>query len=244
MSGAIPPGAPLIERQLAAAVGVSRTPVREALAMLESEELAVVGASGQLVVREVAVSDIRETYDVRVMLEGYAASLAAEARSDVDLRRLKLINDELRKSFRLPTAAQDVAVQTRLDARFHKGIAAASGNRTLARLVGLLVDTPIRERAFFWFSRERHLLSVRHHTGVLEALACRDAAEAENLWKEHIRLGGESLLMHLLKTAEAARDEELWDAVDADSATSTRRTTDAISAVSTSRVRGVKAHDA
>jgi DNA-binding GntR family transcriptional regulator len=212
MSGALPPGAPLSERRLAARLGVSRTPVREALAMLEMEELAVVGAGGRLVVREVTVTDIRETYDVRLVLEGYAARLAAEVRSDDDLRQLRVINDGLKKSFRLPEAKQDVAQQTRLDAAFHKGIGAASGNRALARLVGLLVDTPIRERAFFWFSRERHLLSVRHHANVLEAFERRDAAGAEHLWKEHVRLGGESLADALTKTLEGTRGDELWGA--------------------------------
>ena len=216
MSGALPPGAALSDRQLAAQLGVSRTPVREALAMLEAEELAVLGPSGQLVVREVTVGDIRETYDVRALLEGYAARLAAEACSDDDRRRLRFINEELLTSFQRSESEQDVAAQTRLDAAFHKGIGAASGNRALARLVAILVDTPIRERAFFWFSRERHLLSVRHHANVLEALDRHSGAEAERLWKEHVRLGGESLVDALTRTHEASRGDELWDAtVDA-----------------------------
>lgn len=217
ISGSLTPGTPLNERQLAAQFGVSRTPVREALAMLATEELAVLGSSGQLVVREVTVTDIRETYDVRVMLEGYGARLAAAAATADDIERLRSLNDQLRKSFRLPAPEQDVAAQTRLDAAFHKGIAAASGNRALARLVGQLVDTPIRERAFFWFSRRRHLQSVTHHAEVIDALERRDPDEAERLWQAHIRVGGESLIAHLNESRGSARADELWASIEGDS---------------------------
>jgi DNA-binding GntR family transcriptional regulator len=223
MSGALQPGKPLSERQLADKLGVSRTPVREALAMLDAEELVVLSPAGQLVVREVTVAEIRETYDVRIMVEGYAARLAADERSEDDLRRLRLINDELRRSFRRRRAEQDVGAQTMLDAAFHKRIASASGNRTLERIAGLLVDTPVRERAFFWFSKKRQLTSVEHHTNLLEALESRDPAEAERLWTEHVRLGRDSLVEHLTNAAQAERDQNMWAEIFAESETTTQR---------------------
>lgn len=215
ISGALPGGAAVSERQLAARLGVSRTPVREALAMLSGEELLVPNDTGQLVVREVSVADIREAYAVRFELEGFAARVAAETRTDRDLERLRAINESLRQAFEAAKPSDNRAVQTRIDAAFHKGIAAASSNRELARLVALLIDTPVRERAFFWFSR-RTLLSVRQHTEIIGALERRDSVEAQRLMQQHIREGGEELAEHLTQLKHAARGEQLWTAASLD----------------------------
>jgi DNA-binding GntR family transcriptional regulator len=215
VSGALPGGVAVSERRLATRLGVSRTPVREALAMLSGEELLVPSDTGQLVVREVSVADIREAYAVRYELEGFAARLAAETRGDRDLERLRAVNESLRQAFEAAKPSDNRAVQTRMDAAFHKGIAAASGNRELARLVALLIDTPVRERAFFWFSG-RTGLSVRQHTEIVDALERRDGPGAQRLLQQHIREGGEELAEHLTQLKEAARGEQLWTAVRLD----------------------------
>lgn len=220
VSGALPGGVAVSERQLAAWLGVSRTPVREALAILSGEELLVPSDNGQLVVREVSVADIREAYAVRFELEGFAARTAAETRSDRDLDRLRAVNESLRQAFEDAKPTDNRAVQTRIDAAFHKGIAAASGNRELARLVTLLIDTPVRERAFFWFSG-RTRLSVRQHTEIIGALERRDGPEAQTLLQAHIREGGEELAEHLTQLKDAARGEELWTTVSVDAWPST-----------------------
>jgi DNA-binding GntR family transcriptional regulator len=211
ISGALPGGAAVSERQLAARLGVSRTPVREALAMLSGEDLLVPSDTGQLVVREVSVADIREAYAVRFELEGFAARVAAETRTDSDLERLRAINESLRQAFETAKPTDNRAVQTRIDAAFHKGIAAASSNRELARVVALLIDTPVRERAFFWFSR-RTLLSVRQHAEIIAALERRDSLEAQ----QHILEGGEELAEHLTQLKKVARGEALWTAASLD----------------------------
>ena len=215
IAGALPGGTAVSERTLASSLGVSRTPVREALKMLASEELLVAGPSGQLVVRELSAADIRETYAVREELEGFAARVAAEARTSEDLDRLRSINETLRQAFEAAQPTDSRATQTRIDAGFHKGIAAASGNGVLARLVSILIDTPVRERAFFWFHR-RTLLSVREHEHIIDALERRDADEAERLVKQHIHDGGDALVDHLTQLKEAARGEQLWVAAELD----------------------------
>jgi DNA-binding GntR family transcriptional regulator len=215
VSGALSGGVAVSERQLAVQLGVSRTPVREALAMLSGEDLLVPSDNGQLIVREVSVSDIQEAYAVRLELEGFAARVAAETRSDRDLDRLRAVNESLRQAFEDAKPTDNRAVQTRIDAAFHKGIAAASGNRELARLVALLIDTPVRERAFFWFSG-RTALSVRQHTEIIAALERRDGARAQTLLQQHIREGGEELAKHLTQLKDAARGEQLWTAVSLD----------------------------
>ena len=78
VSGALAPEARLYEQRIAAELGVSRTPVREALAMLDAEDLVVAGRTGGTIVRRVSVDEVRETYEVRAVVEGHAARLAAE----------------------------------------------------------------------------------------------------------------------------------------------------------------------
>ena len=150
ISGALPPDSRLYERRIGAELGVSRTPVRETLAMLESEDLVISVPNKGTIVRRVTAEEITETYEVRIQVEGYAARLAAERISARELNRLDRLDRDMQRAFRRQAAADDERVLelTSSNADFHLTIAEASRNKVLARTIKSLIDTPVYARAY------------------------------------------------------------------------------------------------
>lgn len=113
--GTLRPGARLVEAEIAAAVGTSRGPVREAIAMLQRSSLVESDAFVGAKVAELDEREIVEVYSLRSVLEGYAASLAAQRRTAEDLRPLSAITARMRET----NGPRTVARLRALDAEFH-----------------------------------------------------------------------------------------------------------------------------
>src|SRR5580765_5135655 len=111
VSGALAPEVRLYEQRIAAELGVSRTPVREALAMLDAEDLVVAGRTGGTIVRRVSVDEVRETYEVRAVVEGHAARLAAERITADQLGVLGRLDERIKPAMDRPHAVEDVHVR-------------------------------------------------------------------------------------------------------------------------------------
>jgi DNA-binding GntR family transcriptional regulator len=203
ISGALPPDSRLYERRIGAELGVSRTPVRETLAMLESEDLVISVPNKGTIVRRVTVEEITETYEVRIQVEGYAARLAAERISARELNRLDRLDRDMQRACRRQSEADDERVLelTSLNAEFHLTIAEASRNRVLARTIKSLIDTPVYARAYFWYADPRRNESVSEHTQMVELLRARDAAACERFWQEH-HLHGRDYLVDYVSRGE------------------------------------------
>ncbi|MDA8290817.1 MAG: GntR family transcriptional regulator [Actinomycetota bacterium] len=129
VSGALPPGSPLVETALAGQYGISRTPVREALLKLRQDGLVEPSGRGLAVSRR-SPEEILEIYEMRVLLEEYAARSAAAHRTELDLSRLVNAQRVLAE-----TADSDTAARVRANAEFHEQIWASSHNRTLCDLL-------------------------------------------------------------------------------------------------------------
>lgn len=214
LSGAMPPGSRVYERRVADQLGVSRTPVREALKVLEAEELVVSLGGGGAQVREVTAAEVRDTYTVRALLEAHAARLASERISAQQIRELQRLNGRMRQIVDRAgmDEAQQVSRLAELNADFHKLVVAAAGNRILPRVLQTLIDTPLYARAYFWFTPERRIASIDDHDRLTELLAARDADAAERLWSEHLLHGRDWILEGL--EAEAGDDDRAASAVD------------------------------
>lgn len=174
------PGSRLVESQLAADLGVSRNPVREAIRMLETEGFVVVTPRRGAVVTEMSPRQAEEIFEVRSVLEALSARLAARNISPIALERLVELLD---KGDRL-VADGDSAGITALNAQFHEEIVEAAGNETLTHLTRQL-----RDRLEWIFSRtatERGDQSWNEHRNLLGAIAAHDEQLAEALATAHV----------------------------------------------------------
>lgn len=177
--GALPPGARLREVELAERLGLSRTPIREAIRRLEAdglvEHLPRQGAS----LRRLGYAEVMELYEMRAVLEGTAARLAARAASDLELRELVEINAEM-------TASADPTDTARLNRQFHAGLINAAKNRYLKRAIGAMARTLLILGPSTLHDPARSKSAASEHEGLLQALNARDGQTAEVRMRAHI----------------------------------------------------------
>src|SRR5690606_1292185 len=134
ISGHLKPGERLMEIQLAEELGVSRTPVREAIRMLELEGFVVMMPRKGAYVADISIKDIASVFEIRGALEGLAAELAAERASDDHIERLERLLVELAGC----VETHQVERFVELDTEFHATVYEASRNDRLAPIVNLL----------------------------------------------------------------------------------------------------------
>lgn len=189
--GTFPSGERLVERRLCDAIGVSRTPVREALHRLAAEGLLEVDERGGMVVIDTAGDGEAELYSIGAMLEGFAARIAAQKITIAALNRLQAIIAEI--DTLLPAAAgtgeERSAARGRialLDADFHGIVIDAAGNARLVALLRQVMGVPFLLRVFHHYTDAQLARSNNHHREIWEALNARDAEWAESTMRNHI----------------------------------------------------------
>ncbi len=189
LAGEWKPGDRLVERRIARSFGVSRTPVRQALAMLEAEGLIRIAPNRGATVRSYRPEELDDLYRLRAVLEGYAAGRAAMLITSEALSRL----NESCHRFEKLRSKDDVVKLVEENLFFHDTILEAAESESLSRTLRNLVELPLLYKAYFWYSPEQKLISEHYHRQLLRAFEARDAARAERLMKEHIREAGEFL---------------------------------------------------
>ena len=187
LAGQLPPGRRLQETRLAEQYGVSRAPIREAIKELERLGLAVKPPRRGAQVLAVTPRDVKEIYEIKTMLEGLAARLAAERITTRELAELKTIYQQMCRF----GERGDRARYLEASRRFHQAFIEASGNSRLAEIYEAM------SRQIWWLGSmilsqsDRHRTSVQEHGEILEALAARDAKRAQTVTEDHVRRGGE-----------------------------------------------------
>ena len=187
MSGEIPIGAQLRQADLAATLGVSRTPIREALRQLQAGGLIEVLPRRGAVVRVPAPWEVREAYEVRAELEGLACVRAVGEVTSEQLDELRRTNDQLREGHEgATTAAND---------RFHTLIHEIAGNERLARTIRDINDAFPRNVSALVLQDNPRLRAnnLAQHERIVEALAANDAEFARKEMREHVIAAGEAL---------------------------------------------------
>lgn len=184
MTKQLKPGQRLPEVMIAVQMGVSRTPVREALRRLSSEGLVIIVPNSGARLASPTVKEMEDTYRIREMLECLSASLAAEKIHDKHLRRL----DEL--ALGESRAVEERDLELFLDAYegFHRTVAEASGNRTLTDYVeNILARTNAYVVFYDPFYEQNENPTIEEHKALAQALAQRDGEKAAALMRAHIR---------------------------------------------------------
>ena len=195
----IAPGQHLAEQQLAQELGVSRTPVREALRRLALEGFVVMVPRRGAYVAGMSLKDMNDVFELRMALEGLAAYLAAQRITPQEQTVLK----ETLVQLETATAADDKDQVISTDTRFHALIYTASRNRRLIQIVGNLSDQIQSFRLQSLFAPGRLKDTMREHKRLLTAIERRDSQSARKLAEEHIQQAEVSLLKSREKISSA-----------------------------------------
>jgi len=197
MSGRLAIGAQIRQVELAEELGVSRTPVREAIRQLQHGGLIDVVPNRGAVVRVPAPWEVREAYQVRGQLEGFACELAVRHIAAAQLELLRSANRTLREAPRVPSApsAEDDAPTTSANDLFHATIHAAAGNQTLARAIEEINGAFPRNVVALVITDDprHHDDGIVEHERIIEALESGDAVAARSRMITHVENGGEHL---------------------------------------------------
>ncbi len=202
IDGHFQPGERIKEIPLAAKLRVSRIPLRLALERLAHEGLLEIRATRGFVVQQFSTSDIYDAIDLRGLLEGTAARLAAErlrdARDLIPLREASGAMEALFEKRKLTLESFTSYIDT--NARFHASLVDLSRSRILKRAVYQASTLPfgspsafLLKQQFVTNSRHLFLVALDHHRAIVEAIASREGMRAEMMTREHARLARQNL---------------------------------------------------
>ena len=184
LEGELKAGKRLMEVQLAEQLGVSRTPIREAIRKLELEGLVVMLPRKGAYVANMSFKDLIDVLEIRASLEGLAAYLAAERRRDEDIAELERVAKEFEKSVR-ETNIDNVLKK---DIEFHEKIFLMANNKKLYQIITSLWEQVHRFRVTYVSNYEASLSLVDEHNKILEAIKSGDSELAKKYATEHIEL--------------------------------------------------------
>jgi DNA-binding GntR family transcriptional regulator len=187
------PGERLMETQLADELGVSRTPVREAIRKLELEGLVVMVPRRGAYVAGISMRDIHEVFQVRGALEALAASLAAER---ITAEELEEMERQLVKEAE-ETEANNLKSIVQIDTTFHDIMYKASRNQKLMQMINNLQEQLQRFRSASLARPGRSRTALEEHKKIVEAIAARDTKLAEQLALEHIENAENAMILSL-----------------------------------------------
>jgi len=189
VEGRLEPGRRLKEQELARELGISRTPIREALLTLQAEELVVATPNRGAWVRERDAEDLDDLYRLRGLLEGHAARLAAE---HADAHGIELLAGSCRRFEALHPA--DMRGLVRENLFFHNGVVELAASARLAAHVRRVIELPLVYNAYRWYSAEQKRTSARRHREILDAIAAADPDAAERGMREHVLSARDALV--------------------------------------------------
>ncbi|SCZ00126.1 GntR family transcriptional regulator [Alkaliphilus peptidifermentans] len=195
LEGKLEPGQRMMEIQLAEQLGVSRTPVREAIRKLELEGLVIMVPRKGAYVADVSIKDIMEVLEIRAVLEGLAASLAAERMTDEELDELEMISYQFKRSYQ----QDDVEGMIEKDIEFHERIFNSARNEKLVQIAQGLREQIYRFRVTYISEYNKAKELVEEHQAILETISQRDAEKAYEVAAKHIENAGSHMMESVLK---------------------------------------------
>jgi len=191
ISGVLKPGERLMEIQLAEELGVSRTPVREAIRKLELEGFVIMILRRGTYVADLSIKDINEVFEVRTSLEVLAAGLATERITDDELEKMERLLVHIGEY--IEKGDMDKIVEA--DSQFHDILYQATRNDRLVQIISNLREQLTRFRSISMAYPGRLKNTLEEHSRLVEALAARDQQLAERLATEHMENTEQTLLL-------------------------------------------------
>lgn len=200
LKGELKPGERLMEIALAERLGVSRTPIREAMRKLELEGLVVMIPRRGAQVANITEKDLNDVLEVRIALENMAIEKACENMTEDSMSKLWVAA----KEFERTTAEGNLVKMAEADVAFHEIIYQASGNRRLIQVLNNLREQIYRYRVEYLKEEETRNLLVREHEEMTRALRDRDVKRAQEIVYEHI----ENQRMGIIQSIHTDSDSE------------------------------------
>ncbi len=194
----VSPGSQLHIEKLSERLGISRTPIREALLRLENLGLVEVHPRVGFFVADITVSDIAELFEIRDWLESKAAEKVASLLNDKDLDYL----DDLLAATEKAVIGNDEVLFLKFEEKFHDFIIQRCGNRHLLGVIESMYNLIHRERILSVSSRENVELTLVEHRRIVAAFHEKDSQKASSMMSMHIRSAGDRLCRRLKKKQE------------------------------------------
>jgi DNA-binding GntR family transcriptional regulator len=191
VEGVFAPGDHLSEEHLSAEIGVSRTPVREALRRLEGDYFVSIRANRGARVIGWEAGDVEDLFQLRAIVEGFAARCAAERASAEDIAAMRAEIAAIDKALS-GRAQPDIDRFLAANNRFHQLLSGAARNSRLSDIINSLVAQAVVVRTARRYSREELERSNFHHREMIDAIEARDGALAETIMKTHILAAGKA----------------------------------------------------
>lgn len=182
LKGELVPGERLMEKQLAERMGVSRTPIREAIRKLELEGLVLMVPRKGAEVAKITEKDITDVLEVRATLESLAVRLACEKMDQEDLEKLEKLRDDFERAAR----NKEIETLIKKDVEFHDAIFAATGNDKLIHIVNNLREQIYRFRVKYISQMANYDVLVKEHEEIVKSIKNRDKIKAEEIVVRHI----------------------------------------------------------
>ena len=183
LKGDLKPGERLMELQLASKLGVSRTPIREAIRMLEQEGLAVTIPRKGAEVADITEKSLRDVLEVRKALEELAVQLACEKITQEELEELEKAGENFKKVL---NRSKDITEVAEADVRFHDVIYMATDNQKLIHLLNKLREQMYRYRVEYLKNPDVHEQLIQEHEEIVYHIKRREKVEATAVTCQHI----------------------------------------------------------
>ena len=193
LTGELKPGERLLEIQLANQLGVSRTPIREAIRKLELEGLVIMMPRRGAEVAQITEKDLRDVLEVRRALDALCAELACDRITEEEKQKLKDACDEFEKA----TATGDATTIATADVALHDIIVEVTGNRRLIQLINNLSEQMYRYRFEYIKDENQHNNLVEEHRMIYESIVRGDKEGAAKAAKLHIDNQESSIIKQL-----------------------------------------------
>ncbi|MGC8768487.1 GntR family transcriptional regulator [Calditerrivibrio sp.] len=193
MKGNLKPGERLTEPKLSAMLGISRTPIREALRLLENEGFIDIYPRRGAVVSDITAKDVDEIFVIKTKLESLAARLAVENISESDIKRMMEINERMAKY----SETKNVVNLIKLNAEFHNIFIENSNNSRLIKFIESLNKQFKRVTAYSFTEAGRIKKVLEEHANIVDAFVNRDPDRAEQLVDLHVKNGWQFIISRM-----------------------------------------------
>jgi len=193
LSGVLKQGMPIRERLLAEELNVSRTPVREALFVLQGEGLVTLSHNRSACVAYFSSDDIRKIYSLRGVLESFSAECAAYNQDEAQVEKVR----EALVRYQHLKASSTPLEQAQADLEFHEAISAAAGSQMLMTITRQVLAVTITHRSRYAYTPDQLAQAQRQHESIYQAIRDGNGAQAKALMAEHVSQSSELAISHL-----------------------------------------------
>ena len=183
LKGELKPGERLMELQLASKLGVSRTPIREAIRMLEQEGLAVTMPRKGAEVAKISEKSLRDVLEVRRSLEELAIELACQRMTESDIKEL----EEAQEAFRAAIHSADAMTIAETDEHYHDIIYNGTGNNRLVQILNNLREQMYRYRVEYLKDENNYPTLMKEHKDIVEGLVRKNKTQVTETMHQHVK---------------------------------------------------------